>query len=250
MDPYRFTTLAHADRMILGPVSEPSLAAILDSITCAPPHGLRAQVVDVGCGKGAWLLAAMERFSATGTAIEPNPTFATMLRTYAMTRGLMRDLRIEMFPAAQVPLMPHSFDLGICVGSLHAFGGYRETLAALSNLVKPMGWGIVGEGFWRRTPDHEYLEFFGADESMMMTLDATLETARECGWQVAGHHVSTQEEFDDYEHTYAASLRRALQARPDDPDTEAFHARIEAHADAYARWGHDTFGFVTMVLRR
>ena len=62
--------------------------------------------------------------------------------------------------------------------------------------------------------------------------------------------MSTQAEFDDYEHTYAASLRLALQARPDDPDTEAFHARIEAHVDAYERWGHDSFGFVTMVLRR
>ena len=44
-------------------------------------------------------------------------------------------------------------------------------------------------------------------------------------------------------------MQVGTQQRPDNPDTEAFHPRTPAHADAYERWGHDTFGFVTMVLQ-
>ena len=83
----------------------------------------------------------------------------------------------------------------------------------------------------------------------MLPQEETRAVARNAGWRIAAQHVSTQSEFDTYERTYAANMQFAIQARPDDPDTEAFHARITAHADAYERWGHDTFGFVTMVLQ-
>jgi hypothetical protein len=45
-------------------------------------------------------------------------------------------------------------------------------------------------------------------------------------------------------------MHRWLDAHPDDPDAPAFRARIEAWSAAYARWGRETMGFVTLVLAR
>jgi hypothetical protein len=66
---------------------------------------------------------------------------------------------------------------------------------------------------------------------------------------VVAHHASTREEWDDYERTYAAAMRAWLAAHPDDADAPEFRDRIETWAAAYERWGCETMGFVTMVLR-
>ena len=249
MDRYRFTTLAHANLDLLGPIDARSRDALLREIELAPTLNGRPTLLDVGCGKGGWLLPAMKRFGGKGIGIEPNPSFAATLRTQASLWGVACDIQIEMCHADRVNLMGGTIDAAFCVGSTHAYGGYAATLKQLARVLVPRGWAVIGEGFWRRKPDPDYLAFFGEDESMMLPLEETFALARDAGWRIARHHESSQNEFDTYERTYAANMHFAIQARPDDPDTEAFHARITAHADAYERWGRDTFGFVTMVLQ-
>jgi hypothetical protein len=45
-------------------------------------------------------------------------------------------------------------------------------------------------------------------------------------------------------------MREWLAANPSDADAEPFRRRIEAWNAAYKRWGRETMGFVTMVMRR
>jgi hypothetical protein len=45
-------------------------------------------------------------------------------------------------------------------------------------------------------------------------------------------------------------VRRFLDARPGHPEAAAMRERIDTWRAAYARWGRDTMGFVTLVLRR
>ena len=53
-------------------------------------------------------------------------------------------------------------DLAVCIGSSHAFGGgYELGLRSLAGLVGIGGQVLLGEGFWRRTPDPAYLEALG-----------------------------------------------------------------------------------------
>ena len=207
-------------------------------------------MLDVGCGKGEILLSAMRRFGATGTGIEPNPAFAADVLARARELGLDADLVLHETPVADAPIDGATFDLVICTGAAHAFGDTPDALAALAKLVPKGGWGLFGAGYWKQEPAAEYLAAFGGSADELRPLEVTLALPAEAGWTVLSSHPSTPLEWDEYEGSYAGSMRSWLAANPSDPDAEPFRRRIEAWNAAYERWGRDTMGFVTMVMRR
>jgi len=248
MDPYKFTTIAHHGRALLGPLSGASVDALLARVELALPPGTRPAVLDVGCGKGEILMRAARRFGATGTGVDPNPTFVADAR--ARTRAAGVGASFHMLPFESAPVPRGGFDLVICTGAAHAFGDYARALAGCALLVRPRGWALVGHGYWRRPPAPEYLASFGGSEDEMAPLEDTLAAPAAHGWRVVAHHASTVEEWDDYELGYEAAVRTWLKARPDDPDAAAFQERIDRWYAAYERWGRETMGFVTIVMRR
>ena len=247
---FRYTTIAHADRTLLGPLSEGSVDALLAGVRLAARPGERPSVVDVGCGKGEMLLRSMRAFGARGLGIDPNPAYLAVARERADSLGLRADLTLHESTLEAAPLSLERHDLGICTGSTHAFGDLGAALAGLARLVRADGWAIAGSGYWRQSPPEGYLALLGATPDEMPDLPGALAAAERAGWHVETHHASTLAEWDAYEGSYAAAMRRWLDAHPGDTEAPAFRERIEAWAGGYRRWGRDTLGFVTVLLRR
>jgi len=250
-DPFAFTTIAHADRALLGPVDGASVDAVLERLPAdlapagAPPH-----VLDVGCGKGEMLARAIARLGGRGLGIEPNPAFAAAARARLALdgpadRAVVFEARLE-----DVPLPERAFEMAICTGALHAFGDWRDALAGLARLVTPGGVALLGPGYWKRPPDPAYLAAFGGRADEQHSLPETLALAEASGWQVIACHESTPAEWDDYEGAYAAAVRAWCDRHPDDPVAAEHRARIARWADAYDRWGRDTMGFALVLARR
>jgi SAM-dependent methyltransferase len=248
-DRFRWTTIAHADRRELGPLSDASRDAVLADVRIAPGPAGRPALLDVGCGKGELLLHAMSRFGATGTGVDPNPSFLADARARAAALGLGSDatwIEGNFDPAA----VPGPYDLVSCLGSTHAFGDLAAALSGMRALVRPDGWALVGTGYWKLPPAPGYLELLGASPDELPELDGAGAMAGDAGWSVVARHASTLEEWDVYEDAYAGAMRRWLEAHPDDADAPAFRARLEAWTGGVRRWGRDTMGFVTLLLRR
>jgi len=243
---WRFTTIAHAGRAILGPVSDASADAILSQIPAPGP----ARVLDVGCGKGALLVRALERWGGTGVGIEPNPAFAAEARALAEQRlgpGRVRIIESEYDHQA---VDGETFPLVICTGALHAFGDWPAALAAVVPLLAPGGHALLAPGYWRHPPAPEYLTSTGIAADELSSLQALLECTATAHWRCVAIHESTPAEWDDYEHTYAANVHTWCDANPADPDAAAHRARITRWSDAYERWGRDTMGYALLLLTR
>jgi SAM-dependent methyltransferase len=207
-------------------------------------------VLDVGCGKGAWLVRALARLAGTGVGIEPNPAFAADARARAdagLGPGRVRIADSEFVPER---LAGERFDLVICTGALHAFGGWDAALRGAAPLLAPGGHALLGPGYWRQTPAPEYLASTGIGADEMEPLADLLARAELAGWRRLAVHESTPAEWDDYERGYAASVRSWCDANARDPDAAAFRARIDRWVDAYERWGRDTMGYALALLRR
>lgn len=249
MDPFKFTTIAHHDRVLLGPVSECSVDELLAHVR-VPSAPQPPRVLDIGCGKGEMLLRAMERLNGSGVGVDPNPSFIAAARARAHRRVPQGALTLLQSPLERSPLPPGQFSLLICTGACHAFGDYPTALRESQRYVMPNGWAIFGHGYWKQAPAPEYLAAFGGSEDEMADLESTKQTAREAAWTVVASHESSTAEWDEYELAYAAAVRRWLQARPHDEDVGTFRDRIETWHDAYQRWGRHTMGFTMLLLRR
>ncbi len=249
-DPFRWTTIAHRDRALLGPVGDRACEAMLAAAgldTVAAP----ADVLDVGCGKGEWLVRALRRAPAAhGTGIDPNPAFVADASRRAEAAGVAGRVTLVTSVFEPALVADRTFALAICTGASHAFGTFEQALRGLRRLVREGGAGLVGTGYWRRAPAPEYLAAFGGSADEMAPLEETAALAEENGWRVAARHVSSYEEWDDYEHGYAARVREWVAAHPEDPDAPQFARRIESWAGAYERWGRNTMGYVTFVLEK
>lgn len=226
---------------------EQSVDALLDWIR---PGADPTRVLDVGCGKGEILVRALARLGGTGLGLEPNPAFAADARARANDRLAPDTVRILEVRFEDADLPDRAFTLGICTGSLHAFGDWRAALDGMARLVTPDGWALLGPGYWKRLPAPEYLAALGGREDEMLSLPGTLAMAGAAGWSVHACHESSTSDWDAYEHAYAARMHEWCDAHPRDIDAVPFRQRIESWAAAYRRWGRDTMGCALLLLRR
>jgi ubiquinone/menaquinone biosynthesis C-methylase UbiE len=152
--------------------------------------------------------------------------------------------------ASRLDARPASFDLAVCIGSTHALGGYPETLRALAGLVRPGGHVLVGQGYWKRDPDPEYLARLGTTPDEMTAHEGNVTAGVAAGLEPAGAWTSRVEDWDRYESLYAETVERFAAAQPEDPDTPAMLERIRGWRETYRRWGRDTLGFGLYLFRQ
>jgi hypothetical protein len=109
---------------------------------------------------------------------------------------------------------------------------------------------LLGEGFWRKPPDPDYLASFGGTAEELRAHHENVSLARDRGLGIVWSRVSTDAEWDRYEGLYRVAMHRHLADHPEDPEAAAFRERSERWYDGYLRWGRDTMGFALYLFQR
>lgn len=146
-------------------------------------------------------------------------------------------------PYSAYQFEPGTFAAGMCIGSTHAIGDYRDTLRGLMKAVRPGGHLLVGEGYWRCDPAPEYLAALGTVKSEFQSHAGNISTGAREGLVPLYSCTSSEEEWDHYEGLYLRAVERYAAAHPEDPDSPAMQGHIRRWRDNYLRWGRDTLGF-------
>lgn len=240
----KFSTIAHSYHTMCSPIFDEKLERLLEAMAMERGETL----LDIGCGKGEALVAAVEMFGVSAVGIDQNSTFLKVAREVSQSvEGKFEWRKIdarEFLEAGRV------FDHGICVGASHAVGTFEDSLAALRKAVRPGGSVLVGDSYWLREPDARYLEFLGGDPSEVRSHRETLEAVRAAGFDVLYSATSSLDEWDHYEGLYLSGIERYAEEAPDDPDVPEMLNRIRAWRDAYEQWGREVMGFAWIVARR
>ncbi|MER5770386.1 SAM-dependent methyltransferase [Streptomyces sp. NPDC001985] len=244
MERQRISALAHGDHPVAAPLSDDSVAALLDR---ALPRG-DERVLDLGCGRAVWLeRAARNRPGLRAEGVDLDAAAVARGRENLRAAGL--DGRIALHTGDAAGFAPgHRFDVVICVGAAHAFGGLLPALEAARRHLAPGGTALIGDGFWEREPDRAALGAgFAADE--YDTLAVTVDRVTAEGWTPVHGHVSSLAEWDAYEWAWTGTLARWGLDHPEDPESgDALRAAAE-HRAGWLRGYRRTLGFVTLLLR-
>jgi SAM-dependent methyltransferase len=224
IDRARASAIGHGEMPFHNPISESTLDTLIRLLPLGPGDG----VLDVGCGRGELLVRIAEVTAARGFGLDSSEALISRARHEASTRVPATEMTFETRDAGTLVAPAGSFALAACVGSSHALGGLEATLGRLTELVRPGGHILVGEGFWIRPPTYEELEVLGATQDELPDLTGLLAAGDSDGLRPVYLATATDEDWRRYEWGYVLNLESYAAANPDEPGIELLRDRAEA----------------------
>jgi SAM-dependent methyltransferase len=245
MDTWKYYGITHVDHVVCNPTSPERLDELIGLLDLPPG----ATVWEAACGKGELLIRLVEQHRVRGTGVDISPYEIAVARERAAARVPAAGLTLIEGDAAAHPPGPAGVDLAVCLGASWIWGGHRGTVAALRDFVRPGGLVLVGEPYWRRKPDPDYLAAAELAAADLSTLHGNVEIAAEAGLTLLYALPSRDEDWDRYELLQLRAAERWALAHPDDPDVDELLDRARRGAHAYLRWGRDALGWAIYLFR-
>jgi cyclopropane fatty-acyl-phospholipid synthase-like methyltransferase len=246
MDMRKFYDITHREHVVCNPTSEEKLARLVDLLRLPTD----AQVVDIACGKGEFLIRLAEAYDAGGLGIDISPFFIADAERRLKARAPSAGIVFRQMNGADFrPDAPSSLDLASCIGASWVFGGHTGTLDALISMVKPGGWVIVGEPYWLQEPSEAYLDASGEMREDFGTHFSNAQAGEERGLDLVHTIVSSRDDWDKYEGLQWYATVEYARARPDDPDLPEVVEQVGKAREVYLRWGRDTLSWAIYLFR-
>lgn len=199
-------------------------------------------VVDLGCGSGAWvrrLVAARPDLHATAVDLVPHEVHFRDPVDSAIT-WVTAD--VTTWDAAPV-------DAVLVVGVEHAFGGLTGALHAVRRCTQRRGRALVGVSFWETPPSVRATRELGLGADDLPDLATAARAVTDAGCEIVDGHVSTAEEWDDYEWSWTGTLvEYGLGDEGSKQDRAEALSAARGHRSGWLEGYRSALGFVTFVV--
>jgi SAM-dependent methyltransferase len=237
------SAIAHRWHPVAAPVSDGNLRLLVQRLGL-PPDG---RILDLGCGFGEWLFAALEAVpGASAVGVDSSAPALAEARQRAADRNLAGRVAFEQADAGS--WQGKGFDAVFCVGATHAFGGLGPTLTAVRGYLRPGGTVLLGDEYWEGTPSEGALEALGAEPGELSDVAGLVAATRTAGFEPGYGHLSTAAEWDHYEWCWTGALAEwALSDAAGEDRAQALELAGD-HRRQYLEGYRGALGFATLVL--
>ena len=157
------------------------------------------------------------------------------------------NVEFKQSDASRLSLGSELFDLAVCMGASHAFArgepAYESALVSMQRVLNPDGMILIGEGYWKREPDPEYLEILGDPVGVYNSFEGNIAVAESVGFVPVYATESSLDEWDHFEWSFLLKAERAAILNPDDLDIRKKLAEVRAWNASYRKYGRSTMGY-------
>ncbi|VFS65650.1 bifunctional 3-demethylubiquinone-9 3-methyltransferase/ 2-octaprenyl-6-hydroxy phenol methylase [Raoultella planticola] len=150
MDIPRIFTISESEHRIHNPFT-PEKYATLGRVLRMKPD---THILDLGSGSGEMLCTWARDHGITGTGIDMSPLFTAQARRRAEELGVSSKVHFIHNDAAGY-VAEEKYDVAACVGATWIAGGFAGTVGLLAQSLKPGGFMLIGEPYWRQLPATE-----------------------------------------------------------------------------------------------
>lgn len=137
-----------------------------------------------------------------------------------------------------------------CLGATWIGGGVAGTLELLAKSLDPGGILLVGEPYWRQLPPTEVIArgCLAGKRSDFLILPGLLAAFGARGYDVVEMVLADQDSWDRYEAAKWLTMRRWLDANPDDDFAPEVRAQLDAEPARYATYTREYLGWGVFAL--
>ena len=236
----RYFVVAEAAHEIQNPTSEEKLLLLGKRLGLGPD----SRVLDIASGRGGPALLLARAYGCTWHGVEISPDFHAVAVERVVEAGLGDRVSFELADASGARHEAESYDAALCLGASFVYGSLADTVDALTPVVRPGGFVVVGEPYWRRLPLPEDYE----DRAEPWTsLEGTVRIFETSGIPVVSVIASSEDDWDRYETLHWRSVESWLAVHPDDPDAPEIRSRHVHWKWNYLRYQRDYLGWAIFV---
>lgn len=239
----RYYVVAESEHELQNPTSADKLLLLGQRLGLGP----ESRVLDIASGRGgpAILLARDTGCSVHG--VEISPDFHAVAVERAAEAGVADSISFELADAAGATFALEAYDAALCLGASFVYGGLVQTIDALEPAVRPGGFVVVGEPYWRRLPLPAEYEDRG---DPWTTLEGTVVIFETTGIPVVSLIASSEDDWDRYETLHWLAVERWLADNGGDQEAAEIRERHESSKRTYLRHGRDYLGWAIFVGRK
>jgi SAM-dependent methyltransferase len=208
-----------------------------------------ARVLDLGSGSGEMLCTWARDHGITGTGIDMSQLFTEQAKLRAKELGVADRVELIHGDAAGY-IAGEKADVAACLGATWIGGGVAGTIELLAESLRTGGIILIGEPYWLRLPptDDVAKGCLAGSTSDFLTLPRLLASFRDLGYDVVEMVLADQDSWDRYEAAKWLTMRRWLEANPDDDLAKDIRAELTSAAERYAAYTREYLGWGVFAL--
>ena len=245
MDIPRIFNITESAHRIHNPITAEKLATLGAALRLESG----ARVLDLGSGSGELLCTWARDLGIIGTGIDMSQLFSEQAKHRAEELGVARQLKFIHGDAAGY-VSDKKVSVAACLGATWIGGGVAGTIELLARSLSTGGIILIGEPYWRQLPPTEDVARGCLADSIseFLLLPALLASFGQLGYDVVEMVLADQDGWDRYEAAKWLTMRRWLEANPDDELANDVRARLSSEPERYATYTREYLGWGVFAL--
>ena len=245
MDIPRIFNITESAHRIHNPITPEKLATLGAALRLEAG----ARVLDLGSGSGEMLCTWARDHGVVGIGIDMSPLFTEHAKLRAEELGVADRVTFLHGDAAGY-VSDEKVRVAACVGATWIGGGVVGTIELLARSLRPGGIILVGEPYWRQLPPTEEVAQGCHAHSIadFLLLPELLASFGRLGYDVVEMVLADQDGWDRYEAAKWLTMRRWLEANPDDEFAKEVRAQLTSEPERYAAFTREYLGWGVFAL--
>jgi SAM-dependent methyltransferase len=207
------------------------------------------RVLDLGSGSGEMLCTWARDHGIFGLGIDMSQLFTEQAKLRAEELGVADQVKFIHGDAAGY-VSDKKVTVAACVGATWIAGAVVGTIKLLERSLLTGGIILIGEPYWRQLPPTEEVAkgCLANSISDFLMLPELLASFGLLGYDVGEMVLTDQDGWDRYEAAKWLTMRRWLEANPNDEFAKDVRAKLTSEPERYAAYTREYLGWGVFAL--